>query len=109
MKHIEDASVNPITPERGTEWFANWGFDHNAGNCFVKAAMLYEIATVLGYDAHHVYGSIPRSNGSSWIHSWVEINVDGKTYVVDSSSPKYFFTYGTHGTWVYIQEGEVPM
>ena len=51
---------------------------------------------------------MPRRGGGKITHSWVEIEIDGSTYVFDpdfqysTGRNGYKITYGTSGTWVYI-------
>ncbi|MCR4763368.1 MAG: transglutaminase-like domain-containing protein [Lachnospiraceae bacterium] len=91
----------------GTHWFANFGFDNRKGNCFVMAATFYEFAKLCGYSPRQIFGYVPRRSGGMGPHSWVEIDVDGETYVYD---PDYTYgtgkngfkiKYGQSGTWHY--------
>ncbi|MBR0090530.1 MAG: transglutaminase domain-containing protein [Lachnospiraceae bacterium] len=98
-----------VTPDLGTRAMANIGFTTGRGSCYVMAACFYEMAIELGYDAHQISGYVPRNDGTKSPHSWVEINhSDGVTRVYDVSTYKnykintYAFTYGTKGTWRYI-------
>ncbi|MBR5969374.1 MAG: transglutaminase domain-containing protein [Lachnospiraceae bacterium] len=97
-----------VTPDLGTRAMAEIGFNTGHGSCYVMSACFYEMAKVLGYDAHQVSGYVPRSDGTKAPHSWVEIDIDGVTYAYDISTMKnyhlntYAFTYGTPGTWRYI-------
>ena len=92
----------------GSEVLANYGFEHHCGDCYVYAATFYTMAIDLGYDAHQVFGYVPRRGGGKITHSWVEINMNGTTYVFDpdfqysTGRNGYKITYGTSGTWVYI-------
>ena len=97
-----------VTPELGTRAMAEIGFTTGHGSCYVMSACFYEMAKELGYDAHQISGFVPRLDGSKAPHSWVEIDIDGVTYAYDISTMKnyhlntYQFTYGTPGTWRYI-------
>ena len=98
-----------VTPDLGTRAQANIGFTTGRGSCYVMAACFYEMAKELGYDAHQISGYVPRNDGTKSPHSWVEIDhADGVTRVYDISTYKnykintYAFTYGTKGTWRYI-------
>ena len=71
------------------------------------AATFYYMAKTLGYDAHQMAGYVPLSSGGMGVHSWVEIDMNGTTYVFDPDFTNetgrngYQITYGTSGTWVY--------
>ena len=100
----------PDMPENGspgTNWFALFGFTKNKGNCYVMAATFCQMARLMGYDAQQVSGQVPARSGGLTPHSWVEVYIDGQTYVCDPD-----FTYGTKrngfmiqyrqpGTWMY--------
>ena len=94
-------------PAQGSEWFAKYGFENRKGNCYVMAATFYYMAKAMGYDAHQMSGYVMSVNGNS-PHSWVEINIGGILYVFDVSFENgglgdgYYFTYGTPGTWRYV-------
>ncbi|MCR5675977.1 MAG: transglutaminase-like domain-containing protein [Lachnospiraceae bacterium] len=97
----------------GTHWFANFGFDNQKGNCFVMAATFYEFAKLCGYQPRQMFGYVPRRTGGMAPHSWVEIDVDGETYVYD---PDYTYgtkkngfkiKYGQSGTWHYTDYGRM--
>ena len=66
------------------------------------------MAKVLGYDAHQVTGYVPLRGGGRGPHSWVEINMNGTTYVFDPDFTHethrngYQISYGTSGTWRYM-------
>ena len=52
------------------------------GNCYRYASLLCWIARALGYDARAVNGYIYMSSG--WLlHGWVEIDLNGQTYIID--------------------------
>ena len=61
----------------------------------------------MGYDAHQVTGYVQITTG--WgPHSWVEIDMDGETYVFEPDGLRilgmdhtYMFHYGDKGTWKY--------
>ncbi|MCR5109236.1 MAG: transglutaminase-like domain-containing protein [Lachnospiraceae bacterium] len=91
----------PEVADPGTHWFANFGFDNHKGNCFVMAATFCEMARVMGYAPRQMCGYVPARRGGMTIHSWVEIDVDGQTYVCDPD-----FTYGTHKNGFMIKYGQ---
>lgn len=93
----------------GMEWYANYGFTYHQGNCYVMAATFCEMAKTLGYDAHQISGSVPLASGGYGPHSWVEINMNGGTYVFDpdfaheTGRNGYMIYYGQSGTWIYVK------
>lgn len=92
-------------PAPGLDWFANRGFDQESGNCLVYAASFYEMARLMNYDAHWMFGYVGDHDNP---HSWVEIVLDGRTYVFDLSFENgtgrngYQIYYGKKGTWRYM-------
>ena len=90
-----------------SEWYANFGFDNHKGNCYVMAATFQKMAKLLGYDAHLVEGYIRTYNGRGR-HGWVEIDMNGTTYVFDPNfeyggyGNGYQINYGMSGTFKYI-------
>ncbi len=95
------------SPSVSSSWYASYGFSNKAGNCYVMAGTFYYMAKELGYDAHQVWGYVPSRSGPLTIHSWVEIDINGTTYMFDpqftnqTGKNGYWFTYGTSGTWRY--------
>ena len=94
-------------PSPGSRDFAIHGFQTKTGDCYVMAATFYYMAKALGYDAHQIAGYIPLRGGGQGVHSWVEIDMDGSTYVFDpdftheTKRNGYQITYGMSGTWRY--------
>ena len=97
----------PDTADPGIEWYADYGFKNKKGNCYVMAATFYEMAINLGYNARQMSGKVPLRVGGLGPHSWVEIKINGTTYVFDpdftESTGKngYMIHYGQSGTWRY--------
>ncbi len=101
----------PRRPDDGTVAFAEFGFDNGKGNCYVMAATFAEMARLLGYDARQISGLVPLGDLSGNFdygpHSWVEIDMDGTTYVFDpdftneTGTNGFMITYGQSGTWRY--------
>ncbi len=102
-----------VDPSPGCAYFANYGFDTYNGNCYVYASTFYYMAKLLDYDAHFVVGYVLSGGSRNQNHGWVEIDMNGKTYVFDSEFENsmarrgyqrngYMFTYGTKGTWRYV-------
>ena len=97
----------PENASPGSEWFANFGFTNRKGNCYVMAATFWEMAVCLGYDSWQMSGKVPLRVGGLGPHSWVEIVVNGRTYVCDpdftygTGRNGYLINYGQSGTWRY--------
>lgn len=99
----------PETGDPGTRWFASFGFNNHKGNCFVMAATFYEFAKLCGYAPRQVVGYVPSARGGVTIHSWVEIDEGGQTYVYDpdfqynkkNAVSGFKLQYGQKGTWRY--------
>ena len=95
-----------------SEWYANFGLDNHKGNCYVMAATFQKMAKLLGYDAHLVEGYIRTYNGRGR-HGWVEIDMNGTTYVFDPNfeyggyGNGYQINYGMSGTFKYIDYARV--
>ena len=103
---------NTPEPKSGytnSQWYALYGFETGYGHCYVHAATFYWLAKNMGYDAHYVQGYVPRKGGGLITHGWVEIVMNGTTYVFDPNFTNetgrngYKITYGTSGTWRYTQ------
>lgn len=93
--------------EKEQEAYAVYGFLNGKGNSEVMAAVFYQMARALGYDAYYVKGYVPTAGGYSQQQAWVEIVKSGKTYVCDPYFTKmtgksgYMFAYKKKGTWRY--------
>lgn len=100
----------PQDASPGIEWYADYGFDHLKGNCYVMAATFCEMARTLGYNAQQISGKVPLRSGGLGPHSWVEIIINGTTYVFDPNFTHdtgrngYQITYGQSGTWRYVRQ-----
>lgn len=99
-----------LNQDYGTRYLAHLGFTTRKGNCYVYAATFYEQAKALGYDAHHVVGYVKNRYGGLSPHSWVEIDMEGTTYVFDPEFEQtkpgrdgWKFHYGRSGTWMYAE------
>ncbi|MBR0164896.1 MAG: transglutaminase domain-containing protein [Lachnospiraceae bacterium] len=95
------------SPDIGTRAMANIGFTTGTGGCYVMAACFYEMARDLGYEAHQMTGVVPLRTGGVGPHSWVEVVINGTTYIVDpdfhyeTGRNGYLIQYGQSGTWRY--------
>ena len=100
----------PQTADTSMEWYADYGFKNGKGNCYVMAAMFCEMAKSMGYEAHQISGKVPLLAGGYGPHSWVEVVVNGTTYVCDPDFTNetgyngYMINYGQSGTWRYVKE-----
>ena len=101
------------TEDHKSDYLASIGMKSGYGNCFVYAALFRELAAELGYDAHQVWGYVPYPGNRVVKHSWVEIVMDGQTYVFDPEASWQFrkdfyqFQYGQKGTFRYEVVGRM--
>ncbi|MBQ9064783.1 MAG: hypothetical protein IJ123_04990 [Blautia sp.] len=90
------------------EFYAEYGFEHGYGHCYMMACVFYEMASMLGYRVRFLKGYVPSSSGSVATHGWVEIFYNGGWYVCDpnftynTGRSGYMINYGYSGTWRYI-------
>lgn len=96
-----------------TQYYGEYGFNYNRGDCNVQAATFYWMAKALGYNVKFVQGYVPQANNTFGPHAWCEIVRNGKTYVFDPNlssryglSRGYKFTYGTKGTYQYYDKNK---
>lgn len=95
----------------GVTHFANYGFNHYTGNCYVYAGMFVYLARELGYETYQISGHVRLANGGLHPHSWTEVNVGNKWYVFDPNFSNerygqnngYQIYYGQRGTWQYAE------
>ena len=101
------STPDPQSGYTNSQWYALYGFKHYRGHCYVHAATFYWLAKNLGYEAYYLQGYVPRKGGGVVTHGWVEIVMNGTTYVFDPNFTNetgrngYKITYGTSGTWRY--------
>ena len=87
---------------------AIYSFSTHYGNCISMASTFCWMARVLGYEAVVIDGQVPYRSGGFGEHAWVEIKVDGATYVCDpdfemqTGRNGYMINYGQSGTWLYV-------
>ena len=102
--------VTPQTIPSGytqAEYFAQYGFEHEYGDCYVIACVFYKMADMLGYNVRFMKGVIPTAKRGEAAHGWVEVYDNGKWNVCDpnftSSTGRngYMINYGMSGTWRY--------
>ena len=95
----------------GTAYYANYGFDHQTGNCYVMAATFAAMAREMGYEVYQISGHIPLADGGLANHSWTEVRIGDTFYVFDPNFENerfggangYQIYYGMRGTWRYVQ------
>ena len=73
-------SISGYTQE---ESYAIHGIEKRTGNCYCFASAFAGAAKRLGYDAKLVKGRVRLQSGRICDHGWVEIRIDGKTYICD--------------------------
>ena len=76
----------PMIPPEGyteDEYYAVYAYENRQGNCYCYAAAFYQLALELGYDAEFIQGKVGMAAGGTGPHGWVEIQVNGGTYVCD--------------------------
>lgn len=100
----------PMDPPEGytrEEGYAIYGLENNRGNCYCYAASFAAAAKKLGYDARFIEGQVGMARGGLGPHGWVEIVVNGTTYVCDPDGEAelgmnfYMVTYGSAGLQYY--------
>lgn len=107
----------PAKKQAEADYYAIYGFKKQKGDCYVMAATFYQMAKVLGYDAHYMKGGFEKEGGVGE-HSWVEIVRKGKTRVYDpnfaysyrnvsGAHSGYNFKYGAKGTLKYVNKKRV--
>ena len=74
----------PLVQKGQTDWEQQYALDMldmQKGNCYSFAALYYYLAKQIGYDAHAVIGTVGKEHSP---HGWVEIVMDGTTYIFDA-------------------------
>lgn len=103
-----------VDPNLGSAYYAAPGFYQNRGNCFTMAGTFYYFARALHYNVQHIAGTHQGTSGD-WPHSWVEILLNGETYVCDPDFTMewnrngYMIRYGEKGTLKYNRSTSVVM
>lgn len=82
-----------IMIEEGTHGWENdcakTMLDAGKGNCYMHAALFYQISKALGYEPVAYSGKISKDKP----HGWVEIEFDGKPYIFDTELCYQQYTY----------------
>lgn len=74
----------PFVQKGQVDWEAEYAepmIDMHKGNCYSFAALYYYLAKQIGYDAQAVIGTVGHNHAP---HGWVEIVMDGTTYLFDT-------------------------
>ncbi len=56
---------------------------HHSGNCYRFASLFSWLARGLGYSTNVISGWVPSASGGAAPHGWVEVYIDGETYICD--------------------------
>lgn len=100
----------PMDPPAGytrEQGYAIYAVENRRGNCYCYAAAFAGAAKALGYDARLIEGRVGMAAGGTGPHGWVEIVVNGTTYVCDPDGEAelkmnfYMVTYGSAGLVYY--------
>jgi hypothetical protein len=82
--------------------FANEMIDYGSGNCYRFAALLGVLYAYNGISSSVISGGVLLRGGAVGPHSWVEVYINGQTYVVDPEAtkdlPGYNFYMNTYGS-----------
>lgn len=96
-------SIPMPTPEGYSrqQYYFTTLFETRQGNCFCYAAAVYWIAKELGYDATLMERRVHNTSGIG-PHGWVEVVINGTTYVLDPQAESqlhtnfYMITYASN-------------
>ncbi len=93
--------MNPPAGYSREEGYAIYAVENRRGNCFCYAAAFAGAAKRLGYTARYIEGGVGLRNGGIGPHGWVEIDLNGTTYICDPDGEYelganfYMVTYGS--------------
>ncbi|MGF7001988.1 hypothetical protein M2149_000358 [Lachnospiraceae bacterium PFB1-21] len=77
--------VNPPSGYTRQQYYFTYAYETRRGNCFCYASVFYWCAKKLGYSVRLIEGRVATRSGSN-PHGWVEIDLNGTTYIVDPES-----------------------
>ncbi|MCP1110133.1 transglutaminase domain-containing protein [Ohessyouella blattaphilus] len=77
--------VNPPSGYTRQQYYFTYAYETRRGNCFCYASVFYWCAKKLGYSVRLIEGRVATRSGSN-PHGWVEIDINGTTYIVDPES-----------------------
>ncbi len=86
----------PFVQKGQVGWEAEYAepmIEMHKGNCYSFAALYYYLAKQVGYDAHAVIGTVGHNHAP---HGWVEISMDGTTYLFDTEMDMAYRLRGTY-------------
>lgn len=100
------STAKPAAGVSHTQYYGKYGYEKRVGNCYVMASAFYWMAKINGWEVYLVEGYVPTARGYDAIHGWLEVIVDGETYVCDPSGARkglnaYMVQYGQKGTYMY--------
>jgi hypothetical protein len=85
--------------------FALEMINYGSGNCYRFAALFCVLAQSYGYDARVIAGQCPSAGGGWTAHGWVEIRLNGTTYICDPDMANAMPGYN----WYMVTYGQAPM
>ena len=98
-----------VLDDETTKEMAQDMIENHSGNCYRFAALFSWLARGLGYDTNVISGWVPSAGGGAAPHGWVEVYIDGETYICDPDLQHeiggdwYMRTYSnpptSYGTW----------
>ncbi len=68
------------------QYYFVYAYQNRRGNCFCYAATFYWVAKELGYDVTLYEGRVRMAAGGTGPHAWVEIRINGTTYICDPNA-----------------------
>ncbi len=71
-------------------------FKYKLGQCAQYNGAMAAMMAYLGYDVQVVMGYRGTWKTNYWQHFWTEVNIEGRTYIVETGN------YGRSGTWSYL-------
>ena len=83
MMALRSGSKLPLPGRHAVAFFETWLTDGVGGTCWSTSNALFELAISLGFDAHRIAGCM-RDLGII-NHASVRVNIEGDTWLVDSS------------------------
>lgn len=117
--HMKYRDIKVPAGKKPAEYLGEYGFKYKQGDCLVQAYAFYWMAKRRGHDAKVVQGYVLQKNGKMGEHAWVELQINGKTYVCDPNlaaevyvkkgqdpKPAYKFQYGASGTYKYYDRNK---
>ncbi len=75
--------------------YVNAIFNKKSGQCVQYNGALAAMMAYLGYDVRIVQGYRGNVKGNKWQHFWVEVVIDGQTYIMETGN------YESCGSWSY--------